>query len=512
MSISHDQMGFLKEVISCAEKIEIQTLVNKVGEISSEAENYKEEVNRYLDNVYLKFTERQGQNRVLLDKALKLVDELTALKKTADDLTKKDLVEAAVDFNNLKSQLEETNTALSVANHLIHIHEACVKANKFLENELFVESVREIVSVKSFIKAIPNDEIVETVHELIINVQIAENCLLSKITDVFLESVVMESNDEFSKLKICKTNDLLIRVLNAFFLYSPFIELLSKVTKFLWNSIFVPVVDNAVVEVSTSEKFYVLELKKQESSKDKDYKFVFSNLKTVLQFLSAHFDFQLANDVSTLTYIGQDLRDNLSELLIKRCLENTIPSTAEGLQEYKTVIADTESLQNDLVASKIFNEETTSIIEYANNIDILFINKKCQEYLNTAVVLMKKDLHDLTEVGVIHDMNNPLEDVVSDEFSRCCVSKSCLEILRLAEKLLEQCETSSEVSCGRLLCTTQNIFYMYGNVVYEHHQKLLETIPQQIGLFYNNCNYLAHMLIKWNKTYKGMVLDLMMVF
>lgn len=504
MSLNREGLGFLAEVISCAEKIEAQNLVSKIDEITTEAENYKDEVSKYLENVYINFTERQEHNKVLLEKALRLTNDVTTLKKNAEELTKKDMVKATVDLNQIKSQLEEFNVALSVANQLIHIHEGCIKASDLQDEEAYVESMKEIIAINDFIKTIPDDERVEAVNELITNTQIIENSLFKNMTDVFLKCVIKETDDDVTVLKISKENDKLKQILMAFSLHSSHIELLNEITKFLWDSVFVPVVDKEVIIlVFEDEMFNILKINKEKDSKNKDYKLIFNDLKTVLQYLRTYFDFQLENDVSTLSYIGQDLRDNLSELIIKHCLENTIPSTADGLQEYRTVIADTESLQNELIASKIFAEDTTSVIEYANNIDILFINKKCQEYSNAAVTLMKKDLHESMEVGVVHDTNNPLAEAASDEFPRCCVSKSCLEVLQLAEKLLQQCITNSDVNSGKLLCAVQNIFYKYGSVVYENHQKLLETIPQQIALYHNNCNYVAYTLVKWNKAYKG---------
>jgi hypothetical protein len=42
-----------------------------------------------------------------------------------------------------------------------------------------------------------------------------------------------------------------------------------------------------------------------------------------------------------------------------------------------------------------------SILEYARNVDILFANKTCQILLGRAREIMKKNLHDMMEVGPI---------------------------------------------------------------------------------------------------------------
>jgi hypothetical protein len=42
-----------------------------------------------------------------------------------------------------------------------------------------------------------------------------------------------------------------------------------------------------------------------------------------------------------------------------------------------------------------------SILEYARNVDILFANKTCQILLGNAREIMKKNLHEMMEVGPI---------------------------------------------------------------------------------------------------------------
>jgi hypothetical protein len=47
------------------------------------------------------------------------------------------------------------------------------------------------------------------------------------------------------------------------------------------------------------------------------------------------------------------------------------------------------------------NINNQSILEYARNVNILFANKTCQLLLGRAREIMKKNLHDMMEVGPI---------------------------------------------------------------------------------------------------------------
>lgn len=61
-----------------------------------------------------------------------------------------------------------------------------------------------------------------------------------------------------------------------------------------------------------------------------------------------------------------------------------------------------------ILDSHIFTTETASILEYVNNVDVLFIDKMCKKYSIKAKEIMKKDLHDITEVGVPYNPEYPL--------------------------------------------------------------------------------------------------------
>lgn len=64
------------------------------------------------------------------------------------------------------------------------------------------------------------------------------------------------------------------------------------------------------------------------------------------------------------------------------------------------------------------------------------------------------------------------------------------------EKILRQSVNVSDDIATGLLKTTSLIINVYLSEVPKHHQKLLQTIPQQTALFYNNCMFLAHWVTK----------------
>lgn len=499
-------MSFLTEVLSSAQEYDTQQLVAKLPNVSIEVDAYSDKVKKYLADVYVKFEEQNDHHlHVLLQQSKKLNEELTQLTQIAEELAKKDLITASMDVSNVKMNLEKTSATLHITKQLIAVHEALNNATSLHLNGCYFEAMKLLTNAHSCLESVSMEERVKAVDKMIIMIDAEKASLLTEVNTALLDNIVIDvSSDNKAILKICKDRkDTIAELLLVFELYSDCIEPLNKIINFLWNNVFVPIVDNgASVEIADIDDFQTLIITTPEKTRYSSYTEIFQNIKKVLGFLCDHVNFPLEKQKSSLAYVGSDLQDNLSELLIKNCLEKTIPTTPEGLEKFKEVIQHTEELQEQLVESKVFTEDFTAVVEYAKNVDTLFINKKCQQYTAEALNLMKKDLHDMTEVGEPHDINNPLRELAENSFPKCAVSKSCIAILQLAAKLLEQCLSTSDTFSDRLIHTVQNIFYTYKNVVPEYHKKLLETIPQQVALFHNNCLYIALKLTEWNGEFK----------
>lgn len=61
--------------------------------------------------------------------------------------------------------------------------------------------------------------------------------------------------------------------------------------------------------------------------------------------------------------------------------------------------------------------------------------------------------------------------------------------------------TASPECSGRLFITVTNILLKYRTFVPEFHKTYLTTLPQQIAVFLNNCQYISYKLVLWNTKY-----------
>lgn len=498
-------MSFLTEVLSSAQKYDIQQLVDKTPKVCEEVEDFKKTVAKYLNGVYVEF-QKQRKNVSLLSKSQQLSAEFAQLTQITEELAKKELVSASETLCNTKADLEKTSAALHITNQLITVHEALQKVKQLRMHKCYVEAMEALMGIQNCLEAIPQEERVKAVDKMIAAVDDGKTSLLMEVNTALSNNVTVGvDSDGRSVFKVLDgSGEAVARLLLVYELYSDSIEPLDKVVSFLWNDVFVPIVDNAAsVELTRTDDFHKLIVTATEKECEANYLDTFNNIKKVLNFLNSHLNFPLEKHDSSLSYIGRDLRDNLAELLMKNCLQKTIPSTREGLEKFKEISQHTEELHEQLVQAKIFTDDFTELLDYVKNVDTLFVNKKCQEYTSEALNLMKQYLQDMTEVGEPHDLNNPLGELPEGAFPKCAVSKSVIALWQLVEKLLQECLSCNETLAQHIIHTIHNILNTYTTFVPKHHKKLLEVIPQQVALFHNNCHYMANKVKEFNRTYKS---------
>lgn len=154
-------------------------------------------------------------------------------------------------------------------------------------------------------------------------------------------------------LKVKKPNEEIKAAILAYYANAEQAYLLNRLAKDLWERVFTPIINEDIILTEKEDSSFIyLIINIKNAEKKSDYKIVFDNLETVLQFLQKHFSYNLNDNLTALEYIGNDIRDNLSESIIKNCLRDTIPSSAEELQDYKVVIQATKKLEQALLGKK----------------------------------------------------------------------------------------------------------------------------------------------------------------
>ncbi|CAH1995787.1 unnamed protein product [Acanthoscelides obtectus] len=485
-------------ILSTAGEIGIEEVNKAVPYLKSSIENLKHDAVEYTKEVYVKYKERPNNYKMLLNRAQTLQEKMVDLKKKAELATKTELVQANEKLEHNIESLHAVNITLSFVSDILRVIKKLEQFADLLNDKDYMGAMKLICELDNILLELTSSEqsYPEVLSKLKDVVNSKKTDLQEELTEIFCKAIHIENVGDKTTFSISSDLVHIQNVLQALFYADSAAYVLHNISKLLWDLFLVPIVDNKVqLETEENALSNTIIIKVTDEAKSPEYTEVFSNLEYLVKFLKANFTLLLNDQLSAIEYIGVDIRDNLSELLIKHCLDNTIPTTTADLQNFNTVIDATRNLEDLLEETKIFADDTNSIVEYVRQVDKLFIDKKCEKYDASACQIIKKDLYEMTEVDMIFNPDGFLS--TDKNSSTCFVSKSTLDLLELLEKIMQQAVGASEVCASKLVLTAQNIIRLYIARVPEYHQKLLQTIPQQVALFHNNCYYLSYKLSDW---------------
>ena len=166
---------------------------------------------------------------------------------------------------------------------------------------------------------------------------------------------------------------------------------------------------------------------------------VLSSLTGVFVAINEHLlGLELPNDDSSgavplMRKLGEIISADCLDLIIQNCLSKTIPSSARELDSYSDVIVQTETFRDNLVGLQFISAENTTLMDYVNNVNVLFASKQCQDAFENARSLLTSDIHSM--VLIRHD--DPLGDINAKGFGRIGSKKS----LKTNEKDPLSCST-----------------------------------------------------------------------
>jgi centromere/kinetochore protein ZW10 len=142
---------------------------------------------------------------------------------------------------------------------------------------------------------------------------------------------------------------------------------------------------------------------------------MFENLDKILRFLNSNMLHVVIGEekgentqpFTLMRVLGDMIANQTLELAVKQCLIKAIPSSNKELEEFNTVVIMTEEVHKHLIKLCFILPDNTILVDYVQNVNVLFANKKCQEILERARRLMTTEVHNT--VVVSHD--KPLGDL-----------------------------------------------------------------------------------------------------
>ena len=191
---------------------------------------------------------------------------------------------------------------------------------------------------------------------------------------------------------------------------------MKKFVEMFYTHMVQPIVENRECVVASTEsgasKVLTIEVTKTKTDDDEvtypNPQDMFQNLDILLQFLNKHLLHVVIEDSSSdgqtyslMNMMGSFIADDTLDLAVKQCLIKAIPSSHKDLEQFNTVIVATEEVQKRLVNMKFIQPDNRILMDYVQNVNTLFANKKCQEIIEQARILMTVEVHNTVRIN--HD-------------------------------------------------------------------------------------------------------------
>ncbi|CAL7934411.1 unnamed protein product [Xylocopa violacea] len=510
--------SFFIDVLITAGKLEKSNLHEKIAKIQKEITKLKYDVKDFMDDNYVEFTTKLTRDQYLVSKGENVLKEMNELQSRIDEQVKIELSSSAKELEALSQALKESNIMLQLSNQLLTLHECIKSVKNYQEEKQYVNAAETLCRMHSILYNPQTD-----LRDLDIYIAIEQEYL--KLYDSFLSDTssllqkricwtgIDDKDVKTITLNIKNEFDDVQNLIQSLHCIDKLSSYLHEFSEMLMNYIISPIInDNCSLRV-IDEKIFSIEI--LERKKSPGYKCVLHNLELLYKFLYQHFNFTIHGDETFLKGMQPYLLEPLSTLLTKDCISRITPTSSADLKNFMPIVQAIDDFQHFLVAIGFITDDQLFLSEYTKNIDKLFIKKICQDLLAKARNIMKKDLHDCITYEPQEAFEFPEDSYDYDtiqthkklndntfQLPKCQISKSARETLDLARNILDEACSSSDSCAIQLFYTCKNVFEMYAGLIPEHHRKFLETIPQQVAVFHNNCMYLGHHLLTLGHEYR----------
>ncbi|KAI5634824.1 centromere/kinetochore zw10 domain-containing protein [Phthorimaea operculella] len=511
----------------------------KISLITKEIEQLKSDLKLYLGNAGFNLESIVKEGKELREESQALVDDMRSCKQEIEEQTMAEILKSVEMHDKLGKELDRVNFAINI------IYDV-VQCGRYVKD---FEEARGIQGFSTAVESITSlMQLLEFPSEGFRKMDLYSN--IRNTAQIIVESLYQDMFSEWDRLvswnvKPCtkKTtvtitlnleNDFAsCDLLNALAKSKQLDEKIKEFGQLLLKEVLIPIIQKDCTVFAETDELMTVTIYHKPNFKP-PYDAVISNLRLLFHYLSnkLKIEYTEANGSihTVMSAIGGCIGNEFRCVLVKDCLLDTIPYNINDLQTYGKITAEICDFEDFLNIIKLSPEGRFSILGYLEHIDLLFSAKSSQHYLETARTIMMKDLSQTMSIGVESipddEQNTVFVEGDAEEalkildqtipkslfyFPRCMISKTAQELLDLVHEMMEQAVQCSDVVSKKLYQTTRLVFELYDAVVPYHHEKYLQTIPQYVALFHNNCMYLAHNLLtfgdKWLMLMEGRELD-----
>ncbi|XP_011189670.1 centromere/kinetochore protein zw10 [Zeugodacus cucurbitae] len=467
-----------------------------ITKILSQIKRFQESIRKNIEDNYVDFMPNQTTVDAFLDEGEQLVRESEYLLQTVSGEASEALRQANSELAACIDEFREMSLGLRVSYRILKVDELfqCIKDQQ--EYLVVLDLLGKLKSLISCDSGSDVDRVFQKCNcynTIKVKYQIQANILQQDLQKRFEELVEFNekpfSHSKCVTLRVSKDVNQLQDTVMALFQarYNPI-----KMCDFLLENCFEPIILKPVsLEYSEENPNHVqltlsYSLKEMSKSLRPSYTKVFENIKFVLDCL-ANINVSVSSDQQVFSIIGDHIKQRLLNLLVDECLMHAIPKNMSEYEE-STLVEDVIQFEHFLADVFLINAETErTLSDFAERFEAYFREEFNNKLLESAIDIMRKDLQDMALIAE----NNSAEEVSKNPFlfPCCMVSKSTLELIKLMERILRQSNETKDESLINVIGVILNSYLSEVPII---HEKLMESIPQQSALFYNNCQFLAH--------------------
>uniref|UniRef100_A0A8C5ELM3 Centromere/kinetochore protein zw10 homolog n=1 Tax=Gouania willdenowi TaxID=441366 RepID=A0A8C5ELM3_GOUWI len=547
--------SFVTEVLASSGKLEKEDLSGKISKMSRKVEEIKVEVCDMINKRYSDFLSCLQASEDLMVQVDTVSKEMDALKNCIETEVCNNVHVAVAEFTKLKQQLERNTVVISMLELLKEFHTAMEEYNKALLEKKYVDAANHLEKAKNSVESLKSWKTSELplLSALSSELTVQRENLIYHLGEEWKRLVVWKlpsSRDAVNEkaflkveLRLSSTSKdgepkpppLVCCVLQALSIQGDLQHKLKLFSQILLKNMLKPLVMYASLSVRVTEQpeeGTVLALQcLEERHGERSTPFqVYSKLLLVLQSLHSdllgevhlHICFCLVFCPLVLsTLLGEMIWEELSQCIIHECLLYSIPSDSSLLEQYSTVIKETEEFEEALKQMEYLRRDSTDLLKYARDVNSHFASKKCRDVIVAARKLMTSKMHNTVKVGMIAGLwklqlliqsweditlktqhtdevimeNSKQLSALSLQLPACRISESVQQLMELALNTLCEAVGSSTQSALQLFFTVRNIFQLFYDVVPTYHKENLLKFPHLAAIQHNNCMYLAHHLL-----------------
>uniref|UniRef100_A0A674P2W3 Zw10 kinetochore protein n=1 Tax=Takifugu rubripes TaxID=31033 RepID=A0A674P2W3_TAKRU len=494
--------SFVTEVLASSGKLEKEDLSGKISKMSRKVEETKEELYEMINKRYADFLPSLQGSEELMIQVDEVSKEMDALKNCIENEVQQNIQVAVTEYAKLKQQLEKNTVIIEVLGHLKEVQ----NMTKYYVDSLKVWKLSQVPLL---------------------------GALSSELT-VQRENLIHHLGDEWKRLVIWRlppSND------HVCFTHKQepsdvfcFYRAGQVLVKFMLK----PVVMYPFISVTVAEQQeegIILALQGLEKSHDERStpSQVYSKLLMVLKTLHKHLLDVSIGDKKLSAILGELIWEEMSRCIIHECLVHSIPNNSSQLENYSTVIKQTEEFEKSLKEMEFLQRDSTDLLKYARDVNCHFASKKCKDVIVAARKLMTSKMHNTVKITPdykVHLPNLPMpgqevrakqevtKEVLTLENAKqlsawslclpaCRISESVQQLMDLAINTLCEAIGSSTYCALQLFFTVRNIFQLFYDVVPTYHKENLLKFPHLAAIQHNNCMYLAHHLLTLGHHFKA---------